>query len=93
MSANLTADALGGRLSVTASMVQAHARWLTDPYVSVELVGLEHDWMPVSGAVELTPEGAADLGRLLSELAGTAETERAAAVAAYLATLGEGVRS
>jgi hypothetical protein len=78
---------------VTGSLVQAHARWLTAPYVSVEFVGLEHDWIPVRGAVELTPEGAADLGRFLSELAGTAEADYAAQVAAYLSTLGEGVRS
>jgi hypothetical protein len=91
--ANLTADALGGRLSVTASLVQAHARWLTAPYVVVEFVGLEHDWMPVRGAVELTHEGAAKLGRFLSELAVTAEVDHSAQVAAYLATLGEGMRS
>jgi hypothetical protein len=91
--ANLTADALGGRLDVTASLVQAHARWLTAPYVSVEFVGLEHDWMPVRGAVELTAEGAANLGRFLSELAGTAEVDHAAQVASYLSKLGEGVRS
>ncbi len=91
--ANLTADALGGRLSVTGSLVQAHARWLTAPYVSVEFVGLEHDWMPAHGAVELTAEGAAALGRFLSELADTAEVDHAAQVAAYLSTLREGVRS
>jgi len=91
--ANLKADALGGRLTVTASLIQAHARWLTAPYVAVEFVGLEHDWTPVRGAVELTPEGAAALGRFLSELADTAEVDHAAQVAAYLSTPGEGARS
>jgi hypothetical protein len=91
--ANVTADALIGRLSMTASLIQAHARWLTTPYVAVEFVGLEHDWEPVRGAVELTPEGAGKLGRFLSELADTAEVDHAAQVAAYLSTLGEGVRS
>ena len=78
---------------MTGSLVQAHARWLTAPYVSVEFVGLEHDWMPAHGAVELTAEGAAALGRFLSELADTAEVDHAAQVAAYLSTLREGVRS
>ncbi len=78
---------------MTASLVQAHARWLTAPYVSVEFVGLEHDWMPVRGAVELTPEEAGKLGRFLSEMAGTAEVDHAAQVAAYMSTLREGARS
>ena len=53
---------------------------LTAPYVVVEFVGLEHDWTPVRGTVELTPEGAAKLGRFLSELADTAESDHAAHV-------------
>lgn len=82
-----------GRLDVTASLVQAHARWLTAPYVAVEFAGLEHDWTPVRGVVELTPEGAGKLGRFLSELADTAEADHAAQVTAYLSSLHEEVRS
>jgi hypothetical protein len=78
---------------VTGSLIQAHARWFTAPYVSVEFVGLEHDWTPVRGAVELTPEGAGKLSRFLSELADTAEVDHAAEVAAYLSTPREGARS
>jgi hypothetical protein len=90
--ATFTADVLMGRLDVTASLTQAHAQWLTTPYVSLEFVGLEHDWMPVTGIVRLTAEQAADLGRFLSELADTAEVDHAAQVAANLSTLREGVR-
>src|SRR5262249_55756795 len=50
-----------------ASLSQAYAPWLTTPYVSLECVGLEHDWMPVSCTVRLTAEQAADLGRLLAD--------------------------
>ena len=74
-------------------MVQAHARWLTAPYVALEFVGLEHDWVPVRGVVELTAEGTADLGRFLSELADTAAQAHAGEVAAYVSTLCKGARS
>jgi hypothetical protein len=82
-----------GCVEVTASLVQSHLRWLTAPYVLVEFGGLEHDWMPVHGTVELTPDAAAQIGRFLSDLADTANVDHAAQVAAYLSTLQEGVRS
>ena len=85
--AKFTAHVLMGHLDVTASLTQAHARWLTTPHVSLEFVGLEHDWMPVSGTVDLP----AELGRFLSELADTAEFAHAVQVAAYLSRR-EGVR-
>lgn len=82
-----------GRLDVTASLVQAHAPWLTAPYLSVEFVGLENDWTPVRGTVELTSDGAAKLGRFLAKLADAAADDHAEQVAAYLSTLHKGVRS
>jgi hypothetical protein len=91
--ARFTADVLAGHLDLTATLSQAHTPWLTTPYVNLEFVELEQDRMPVTGTVRLIAEQAADLGRFLSELAGTATSARAAQVAAYLSALREEVRS
>ena len=88
----LTAHALIGHLNVTASIAQSHAAWLTEPYIMVEFAGLEHDWQRVSGSIALTRDVAADLARLLSDLAAVVETTFAEQVADHLSSLSYGER-
>lgn len=58
-------------LAVTASLHQAHARWLTSVFVQLDVTGLQHDWRPVTGTATLTVEQSASLGRMLTEIAAT----------------------
>lgn len=78
--AHLTPDALGLglRLSVTAELVQAHARWMTEPYMSIEVSALADDGQPIHLTAKATATEAADLGRLLLNLAEPAEADHVA---------------
>ncbi|WP_432824757.1 hypothetical protein [Dactylosporangium sp. CA-092794] len=75
------------RLEVTASLYQAHARWLTATYVDLEFSGLERDWLPISASLHLTTDHAAELGGFLANLSQIGEAEQAAQVQAYLSAL------
>lgn len=92
MPAHLTALALIGYLTVTASLMQARAAWPIESFIQVEFAGLEHDWMSVRGLVTLTCDGAADLVLLLLDLAGTAEIAQVTEIASYLSGLSIGRR-
>jgi hypothetical protein len=74
-------------LEVTASLYQAHARWMTATYLNLELSGLERDWMPISARLDLASEDAVALGRFLTDLAQIGEDEQAARMQAYLSAL------
>src|SRR6266498_3429725 len=72
------AEASLTRLEVTASLYQAHARWLTATYVDLDFFGLEHDWTPISASLHLTTDHARELGRFLTDLSQIGEAEQAA---------------
>jgi hypothetical protein len=82
---------LGQRLEVTASLYQAHTRWLTATYVDLEFFGLEHDWLPISASLHLTTDHSVELGRFLTDLSQIGEAEQAAQVQAYLSALSKEV--
>ncbi len=75
---------LGQRLEVTASLYQAHARWLTATYVDLEFSGLKRDWMPISASLHLTTDHAVELGRFLTDLGQIGEAEHVAQVQSNL---------
>ncbi|HKS98187.1 MAG TPA: hypothetical protein VJT31_01540 [Rugosimonospora sp.] len=60
---------------MTASLYQAHAPWLTSPYLDVDFVGLEQDGRSVAGRLRLPVDQAGGLTRLQAELVRGAETE------------------
>jgi len=82
---------LSRRLEVTASLYQAHARWLTATYVDLEFSGLERDWLPINASLLLTTDHAVALGRFLTDLGQIGEAEQAAQVQSYLSALSKEV--
>lgn len=75
------------RLEVTASLYQAHARWLTATYVDLEFSGPERNWLPISASLHLTTDHAVALGQFLTDLSQIGEADQAAQVQSYLSTL------
>jgi hypothetical protein len=74
-------------LEVTASLYQAHARWLTATYVDLEFSGPERNWLPISASLHLTTDHAVALGQFLTDLSQIGEADQAAQVQSYLSTL------
>lgn len=57
------------KLTVTASLHQSHAPWLTSVLVVLDVTGLDHDFQPVGGTATLTVGQVADLGAMLAAVA------------------------
>lgn len=65
----ITAERPLGDLTVTASLYQAHARWLTSVLVELDICGRDERWQPARLAATITVEQAGDLARALGDLA------------------------
>ena len=58
-----------GDLTVTASLYQVHARWLTSVLVALDISGRDEHWQPATLAATVTVEQAGNLARVLADLA------------------------
>lgn len=67
--AAVTAERPLGNLTVTASLYQVHAPWLTDVLVELTLSGRDEHWQLAAVAATVTVEQASDLARSLVDLA------------------------
>jgi hypothetical protein len=67
--ATVTAERPLGDLTVTASLYQAHAPWLTSVLVELDISGRDEHWQPARLAATVTVEQAGDLARVLADLA------------------------
>jgi hypothetical protein len=74
-------------VTVTMSLYRANAPWLTEVFVDVEVSGLVDDWREVGGSARVPAHQAAEVGRVLVELAGRGCADQDREVAEVLAGL------
>jgi hypothetical protein len=57
------------RLTITASLYKAHAPWLTEVYIDLDIAGLADNWSLVRGNATVPANRAGEIGQTLVDLA------------------------
>jgi hypothetical protein len=80
-------------LTVTATLYQAHAPWLTAVLVTLDIAGLDEQWKPATLNATVTVEQAGNVARVLAELAECGAAWQARQTDDYLSALQARVRA
>ena len=74
-------------LTISASLYKAHAPWLTEAYVDLDLSGLGTEYQPASLHATIPAHRAGEVGHLLCGLASRASAGQKEEIHQYLASL------